>query len=39
MSTLDITMSDAWKTYRQSLRDILASNTIYADVTWPTKPN
>lgn len=34
----DVTMSDEWKTYRQSLRDIPASNTIYADVTWPTKP-
>ena len=33
------TMSDAWKTYRQLLRDIPASNTIYADVTWPTKPS
>ena len=34
----DVTMSDAMKTYRQSLRDIPASNTVYADVTWPTKP-
>ena len=34
----DVTMSDAWKTYRQKLRDVPASNTIYADVTWPTKP-
>ena len=34
-----VTMSDAWKTYRQSLRDIPASNTTYADVTWPTKPS
>ena len=34
----DVTMSDEWKTYRQALRDIPASNTIYADVTWPTKP-
>ena len=33
-----ITMSDVWKTYRQTLRDIPASNTIYKDVTWPTKP-
>ena len=37
-ATSDLTMSDAWKTYRQELRDIPASNTIYADVTWPTKP-
>ena len=34
----DLTMSDTMKTYRQELRDIPASNTVYADVTWPTKP-
>jgi hypothetical protein len=34
----DVTMSDAWKTYRQELRDIPASNTVYEDVTWPPKP-
>ena len=34
----DVTMSDDMKTYRQALRDIPASNTIYEDVTWPTKP-
>ena len=39
MALGDVTMSDAWKTYRQALRDIPASNTIYADVTWPTKPS
>ena len=38
MANSDVTMSDAWKTYRQLLRDIPASNTVYADVTWPTKP-
>ena len=38
MALGDVTMSDAWKTYRQLLRDIPASNTVYADVTWPTKP-
>ena len=32
-------VSDAWKTYRQELRDIPASNTTYVDVTWPTKPS
>ena len=37
-ATSDLTMSDAWKTYRQDLRDIPASNTVYKDVTWPTKP-
>ena len=34
----DVTMSDDMKTYRQALRDIPASNTVYADVTWPPKP-
>ena len=38
MGFSDVTLSDAWKTYRQKLRDIPASNTVYADVTWPTKP-
>ena len=34
----DVTLTDEMKTYRQALRDIPASNTAYADVTWPTKP-
>ena len=34
----DVTMSDAWKTYRQELRDVPASNTVYENVTWPLKP-
>ena len=38
MGNPDVTMSDEWKTYRQELRDIPASNTIYENVTWPTKP-
>ena len=38
MGNPDVTMSDEWKTYRQALRDIPASNTIYENVTWPTKP-
>ena len=33
------TMSDEMKTYRQALRDIPASNTVYKDVNWPNKPN
>jgi hypothetical protein len=37
-ATSDLTMSDEWKTYRQELRDIPASNTVYENVTWPTKP-
>ena len=38
IGTTDVIMSDAWKTYRQTLRDIPASNTVYENVTWPTKP-
>ena len=32
------TMSDAWKKYRQELRDITKSATSLDDVTWPEKP-
>ena len=44
----DLTLSDAWKTYRQALRDLPASATpkINSDykldltsVTWPTEPS
>ena len=44
----DLTLSDAWKTYRQALRDIPASATPKLDsnyeldltsVTWPTEPS
>ena len=38
MALPDVTMSDAWKTYRQELRDIPTSNTVYENVTWPPKP-
>ena len=38
----DVTMSDAWKTYRQNLRDLTSGLTTEAEVnsvTWPTKPS
>jgi len=44
----DLTIPDAWKTYRQALRDLPASATPKLDsnyeldltsVTWPTKPS
>ena len=38
----DVTMSSAWKTYRQSLRDITSGvDTVEKaeNVTWPTKPS
>jgi|LWDU01.1.fsa_nt_gi hypothetical protein len=38
MANSDVTMSDVWKTYRQELRDVPASNTVFENVTWPTKP-
>lgn len=34
----DVTMSDAWRTYRQSLRDLPANTSDPANPTWPTKP-
>ena len=38
MACSDVTMSDAWKTYRQALRDLPANTTDPANPTWPTKP-
>ena len=44
----DLTLVDAWKTYRQALRDLPASaspklNSMYqldlTSVTWPTEPS
>ena len=38
MANSDVTMSDAWRTYRQALRDVpsqLPSTTI----TWPSEPS
>lgn len=37
--TLSDTQWDAWKTYRQALRDIPAQKGFPADVVWPTAPN
>ncbi len=34
----DLTMSDAWKTYRQALRDLPANTADPANPTWPDKP-
>ena len=40
----DLTLTDAWKTYRQALRDLPSTATPELDgpfvknVTWPTKP-
>ncbi len=34
----DLTLSDAWKTYRQNLRDITNQSDPW-NITWPTKPS
>ena len=46
MSASDYTMTDAWKTYRQALRDLPANNKTASwdedtlgNVTFPTKPS
>ena len=48
MALSDVTMAEAWKTYRQSLRDLPASSTPTVDsngnldmssVTFPTEPS
>ena len=38
MANSDVTMSSAWKTYRQELRDITNTYDSLADVVWPNKP-
>ncbi len=41
MGNSDVTMSDAWATYRQALRDITSqtpSDDLLSNITWPTKP-
>ena len=39
----DVTMSTAWKNYRQALRDLPANQTPsdmqLSNITWPTKPS
>ena len=38
MGNSDVTMSDAWKTYRQALRDLPASESDPDDITFPDAP-
>ena len=38
MANSDVTMTDAWKTYRQELRDLPANTTDPANPKWPTEP-
>ena len=42
MAMSDNTVSAAWKTYRQELRDLpddQSSKTSFADIVWPSKPS
>ena len=42
MANSDVTMSDAWKTYRQELRDLpstLNDTTVQQTITWPDEPS
>ncbi len=39
MSGSDVTMSDAWKKYRQDLRDLPASNADPEKIVFPSKPD
>ena len=38
MANSDVTMSDAWKKYRQDLRDITKGVTLSKEVVWPNAP-
>ena len=41
MGNSDVTMSSAWKTYRQALRDLPATlndTTVLETITWPDEP-
>ena len=38
MGLSDVTMSDAWKTYRQALRDLPANTSDFSNPNWPTIP-
>ena len=39
MANSDVTMSEAWKNYRQELRDLPANTSDPSNPTWPTKPS
>jgi len=39
MANSDVTMSDAWRTYRTALRDIPAQAGFPNSITWPTEPS
>ena len=42
MGNQDYSITDAWKTYRQALRDITSqtpSDDALSNINWPTKPS
>ena len=38
-SQLTTTKKNAWKTYRQALRDVPVQGGFPDNITWPTKPS
>ena len=38
MASSDLTLSDAWKNYRQALRDVPTQSDPF-NITWPTSPS
>ena len=38
MANSDVIMSDAWRTYRQALRDVPAQAGFPNSITWPIEP-
>ena len=42
MGNSDVTLTDAWKTYRQALRDITSqtpTDDALSNINWPIKPS
>ena len=39
MASSDVTLSTAWRTYRQALRDVPAQAGFPNSITWPTEPS
>ena len=39
VSGSDVTMSTAWRTYRQALRDLPSNTSDPTNPVWPTKPS
>jgi len=39
MANSDVTISDAWRTYRAALRDVPAQAGFPNSITWPTEPS